>query len=68
MEAWRRQALEMFPELREGLRDPSALASFDALWARLVAMVPDASRAGDEDLLRRLYAYAEWCHRERGGA
>jgi hypothetical protein len=65
MESWRRRALDTFPELRQELLDPERFASFEALWRELVSMVEDAVHAGNEDLLRRLYAYAR-CAREGG--
>jgi hypothetical protein len=59
MSAWRRRALELFPQLCEELhrRDYSIYM----LYFDLLPMVRDAHDAADADLARRIYGFAEWC-------
>jgi hypothetical protein len=63
MAAWRREALTAFPELRTELNDVGDMFSVHQLWFRLLPWTWRAHQDGDEDFLRRVYAYAEWCHR-----
>jgi hypothetical protein len=58
--AWRRRAIESFPELHSALSDPEEVFSVYALWFELLPMVKEAHRADDGDLLDRIYDYAEW--------
>lgn len=64
--AWRREALKAFPELRTELNDKEEMFSVYALWFELLPRVEEAHREEDEDLLRRIYGYAEWCFRQGG--
>lgn len=59
--AWRREALSRFPELRAQLGDDCELPSVYSLWFLLLDLVREAHREGDDDLLRRIYSYGEWC-------
>jgi hypothetical protein len=63
MAAWRRRALELFPQLRRELnrRDYSAYS----LFADLRPLLRAAHDDGDGELLRRIYDFAEWCARQR---
>jgi hypothetical protein len=63
MAAWRRKALEAFPELRRELSDAQEIYSAYALWFELLPLVRDAHREENADLLRRIYGFAEWCYR-----
>jgi hypothetical protein len=62
MAVWRRRALAHFPELRQDLTargyNPYSLF-FD-----LQMLLPAAYDGGDEDLLRRIFGFAEWCARQ----
>jgi hypothetical protein len=58
MSAWRRQAVERLPEFRAVIE---SAATPMALWVELVLRFEDAVRLGDEGLVRRFFAYAEWC-------
>ncbi len=62
MAAWRRQAIELLLEHRRELaaRDSSIYSVFFDLKPRL----REAHDAGDDELLRRIYGYAEWCARQ----
>jgi len=64
MSVWRRKALALFPEYRHEIqaRDFTIYSLFmlHALpWDR------DAHVAGSEDRLRPIYAFAEWCLRQK---
>ena len=63
MAAWRRQAAELLPELwgDEFDRQTPYLFFFSVL-----PFTIDAHRRGDEDALRRAYAFARWCG-DQGG-
>lgn len=62
---WRRKALEAFPELTEKIHE-DAFSPY-ALFFVLLPFVRDAHRCGDTDVVRRTYAFAQWCHHQRRG-
>ena len=64
MSAWRRKAIESFPELGSVVSDPEETFSPYALWFELLPLVREAHRAGDDDLLERIYRYAEWSFKQ----
>jgi hypothetical protein len=63
--AWRRRAIEAFPELAAELNRPDA--SLYVLFAELLPRVRDAHLAGDKAALDAIYGFASWCFRQRGG-
>ena len=65
MSVWRRRALEAFPELRNELNDRHEISSIYELWFELLALTDEAHRKKDDDFLRRVYGYAEWCRVQR---
>ena len=65
MSVWRRRALESFPELRRELNDRQEIPSPYTLWFELLARWRDARTSGNDDMLDRIYRYAEWCSRQR---
>ena len=60
--AWRRRALETFPELR-GEIEPPDTTLYDVFF-RLLPWCRDAHSSGDEAVLSRIYGFAEWCARQ----
>ena len=65
MSAWRRKALEDFPELTQPLAPGGEIHSFhEFVVYELRPLVRTAHRENDEDLLRRIYNYAEWAHQQ----
>lgn len=62
MAVWRRRALEAFPQLRRDLNRGDYTVY--ALFFDLLPMARAAHEAEDDDMLRRIYAYAEWCARQ----
>jgi hypothetical protein len=64
--AWRRRAIESFPELRSALNHKEEIFSVYALWFELLPLAREAHYEDNQDLLRRIYAFAAWCHRQRG--
>jgi hypothetical protein len=64
--AWRRRAIDAFPELRRELNDKHEIYSVYALWFELLPRAAEVHRRGDEDFLRRVYGFAEWCDRQTG--
>lgn len=65
MSAWRRRALEAFPDLVTELNGPG-FTPYD-LFAELLPRVRDAHVAGDEERLRSIYGFAAWCFGQPGG-
>jgi hypothetical protein len=63
MARWRRRALDDFPELRRDLS--SSGYSIYWLFFELLSMARKALREGDDDTLRRIFEYAEWCLMQR---
>ena len=59
MAAWRRRALESFPELHAELNTRD-FSTYD-LFRELVRSAHDAHESGDEARLVSIYGYAEWC-------
>jgi hypothetical protein len=64
--AWRRRAIEAFPELRRELDAKGEVFSVYALWFELLPLAREAHRENNEDLLHRIYDFAEWCDRHGG--
>jgi hypothetical protein len=62
MAAWRRRALELFPRFRRELNN--AEYTMSSLFGDLKPLLRDAHRAGDTEVLRRIYAFAEWCSQQ----
>lgn len=58
MSAWRRIALDTFPELRIKIEHADSPM---ALWIELGSSFQDAFLAGDDDSVRRFFRFAEWC-------
>src|SRR5437764_3802833 len=59
MAAWRRRALELFPQLRQPLQRRDY--SIYMLYFDLLPMVREAHDADDTALLRQIYGFAAWC-------
>jgi hypothetical protein len=59
---WRRRALELFPQLRRELTGRGY--SPYSLFADLRPLLLAAHDGGDNELLRRIYGFAEWCARQ----
>jgi hypothetical protein len=62
MAAWRRRALELFPQLRRDLQ--SRDYSVYSLFFELKPMLRTAHDSGDNELLRCIYGFAEWCSQQ----
>ena len=56
----------MFPELASEI-DTDAFSPY-ALFFILLPFAHVAHRNGDDDALRRVYGYAQWCHHQRHGS
>lgn len=60
MASWRRKLLEIAPNLREELGDEGIYAAFPLLLEELSVAV----RAGDDERIRKIFDFAEWCFRQ----
>jgi hypothetical protein len=58
MATWRRKAIESFPELRRELNSSDSIYH---LYFNLLPMVREAHDASDDESLRKIYGFAEWC-------
>ena len=60
MSAWRRKAVELFPERRADIEHAPSIYQ---LWFELLVDLQHAYRAVplDRDRMERIYAYATWC-------
>jgi len=56
---WRRKALALFPELRFEVQRPRS--TIYGLFFRLLPMVRLAHAEEDDERLRQIYGFAEWC-------
>jgi hypothetical protein len=65
MAAWRRRALEYFPQLRAELQ--RAEYTIYMLFFDLLPMVRADHESGDAELARRIYEFAEWCLNQTTG-
>ncbi len=59
MANWRRKALALFPQLRYEIQRPRF--SIYSLYFELLPLTRIAHEAEDEETLRRIYGFAEWC-------
>lgn len=59
---WRRKVIELFPQLRNDLNcDGSSLSE---VFLELRLMLPEAHASGNDELLQRIYSFAEWCSQQ----
>ena len=59
MAAWRRKALELFPELKQDLTN--AEYTIYLLYFDLLPMVREAHEVNNRELVQKIYGFAEWC-------
>lgn len=59
MSVWRRKAADLFPELKRDLNDKEF--TIYMLFTDLGAWTREAHEADDNDRLRSIYGFAEWC-------
>ena len=64
MSAWRRQGIELLPELSAKI---SGSASPMMLWIDLASEFDSAFRGGDAALVARILRFANWCVSEHSG-
>ncbi len=65
MTAWRRVALELFPEHRYWIQDTRLTFSIWQLFFDLLPMAVEAHHSSDTALLARIYKYAEWAWKQK---
>ena len=59
MSAWRRRAIEAWPEAAAFIQDPKT--TIYLLFFELLVWVQKAHDDGDETQLQRIYGFAHWC-------
>jgi hypothetical protein len=59
MSAWRRKAIEFFPDLRSELEDPET--TIYSVFFELLPRCREAHDRGDTAELERIYGFADWC-------
>lgn len=62
MSVWRRKALSLFPELKYDLHERSF--SYYLLFFDLLPLAREAHLDNDQELLCKIYCFAEWCLRQ----
>lgn len=65
MSVWRRKAIESFPELRRELNDRDEIPTIYSLWFELIHLWRNAHNSSNDEMLDRIYRYADWCYRQR---
>ena len=63
MSAWRRKALELFPDLRNEIQHGDT--TIYGVFFELLPRCCQAHRQNDEEELRKIYDYAQWCFKSR---
>lgn len=63
MAVWRRRVLDLFPTLRVEAQRPEF--SIYSAFFHLLPMVREAHATNDEDMLRNIYGFAEWCFEQK---
>lgn len=66
MAAWRRRARGLLPELHTEIEREAS--SPHAVFFELLPIVRNAHRQNNDDVLRRAYSFAQWCHHQRRGS
>jgi hypothetical protein len=65
MEEWREVAINMLPELQSEAGEAESPMS---LWLEIVYKFDDAYESPrNEEFIKRVYAYADWCLEQKGG-
>src|SRR5436190_6061368 len=64
MSAWRRKALETFPDMRDTVDAPET--TLYTLFFELLAQCQNSDEHTPAESLARIFAFAEWCHRLGG--
>ena len=62
MSTWRRKALELFPDLRNEIQRGDS--TIYTVFFELLPRCRQAHLDGNEEELRKIYGYAEWCHHQ----
>ena len=72
MEAWEREARERFPEMASDLDEDIADYGVESapyhLWFSLLPRCELAHEGNDEELLQRIYAFADWSMHQEASA
>ena len=63
MSTWRQKAINCLPELKKYFEEPTT-SIYDVFVALLPATV-EAHKRKDDDRLKNIYAFAEWCFRQK---
>jgi hypothetical protein len=65
MSVWRQKAIDCAPELKKEFQEPD-LTPY-TVFMELLPVTVQAHMDNDEQKLRKIYDFAEWCHRQEDG-
>jgi hypothetical protein len=65
MSAWRRIALELFPEHRNWIGDGRETFSIYQFFFEILPITQEAHANQDKNFLARIYQFAEWCWEQK---
>jgi hypothetical protein len=63
MSVWRQKAIETAPELKKDFEDPDV--SIYNVFSELLYVLEKAHDERDVVTIKKVYEYAEWCHRQK---
>ncbi|BCM89889.1 hypothetical protein IAD21_01739 [Abditibacteriota bacterium] len=63
MSTWRRKALELFPDLRPEIQRGGT--TIYTVFFDLLSRCQQAHRENNEEELRKIYGYAQWCFEQK---
>ena len=62
MSAWRKKAIECAPELKKEFEDPELTVY--SVFMELLLLTREAHKVNNIDKLKKIYDFAEWCHKQ----
>lgn len=63
MSAWRKKAIECAPELKKEFEDPEL--TIYSVFMELLPLTREAHKVNNTDKLKKIYDFAEWCHKQK---
>jgi hypothetical protein len=63
MSAWRKKAMEILPGYKKDFEE--AGTSIYEVFGYMLSELPAAHQHNNTELLKKIYAFAEWCHHQK---